>query len=87
MRVNALAARGHTGGSTTLLVGGDGYTGCGTLAAACLIASEGLSAYDAILRVREACPAAVLDMLRLAEFEAAHAAKVIPHRASWLLNL
>eukprot|EP00966_Prymnesium_polylepis_P224940 5202750-Prymnesium_polylepis.1 len=26
-------------------------------------------------------------MLLIAEFEAAHAAKVIPHRASWLLNL
>ena len=85
--VNALATVTHFNGGSTLLVGGPNYAGSCTLAAACLISSDGLSAYEAILRVREACPAGPLDMLRLAKYEAEHAACVNPHRASWLLNL
>ena len=45
------AQDGSTHDGSTLLLGD-----CCTLAAACLIVSDGLSAYDAILRVRRALP-------------------------------
>jgi len=85
--VNHFAARGVARGGVTVIVGRDNYANSCTLGAAALIASEGLSAFDAALRVRDACPAGPVDILELGRFEALSAHKVISRRASWLLNL